>query len=311
MKKLIQNVLINMRNIIKYDKYIKNKNNENIAADIMRYTHSIEKGLSLENIRLGFGREKLKNIIILTNQLDMSKYSKEVISMTVSTINEYVKYHKKMDYKDEFISELEKFITKYKLYLMEENFGGVKRIKKEDMIFDISEIEKFFMTRHSVRDFSDEIIENDELKKAISLAQTAPSACNRQGYRIHIIDNKSDSILKNWLSGVGGFADAIDKILIITGKVSVYKSNENYQYIVSASIFAAYLSLTLHLYNMGACIIQRPVIWTKKWNQIRKKYNIPSDEQIVCILGVGKLKDEFNVPVSHRLSIDEISNFIK
>ena len=79
---------------------------------------------------------------------------------------------------------------------------------------------------------------------------------------------------------------------------------------MSASIFAAYLSLTLHTYGLGACIIQRAVVWTEEWEEIQKKYKIPLDEQAICVLGVGNLKDEFSVPVSHRFDIQNISTWI-
>ena len=47
------------------------------------------------------------------------------------------------------------------------------------------------------------------------------------------------------MSAVGGFAEKVDKFIIITGKVSEYRDDEQFQYAISASIFAGYLSITL------------------------------------------------------------------
>ena len=75
-------------------------------------------------------------------------------------------------------------------------------------------------------------------------------------------------------------------------------------------MYAAYLSLTLHLYGLGSCICQRIVTWNEKWDDYRKKMNIPSDEQVVCVLCVGNLKEKCRVPISHRINSDEFCKFL-
>lgn len=112
------------------------------------------------------------------------------------------------------------------------------------------------------------------------------------------------------LSGIGGFADSVKRFVLITGKTSVYRIDENSQYIVSSSMYAAYLTLTLHLYGMGACVVQRPVKWTKEWENNKKAFGIPKDEQIVCLIAVGNLKDSCVVPLSHRIDNDEMIRYI-
>ena len=113
------------------------------------------------------------------------------------------------------------------------------------------------------------------------------------------------------MEGIGGFAEAVDRFILITGKHSAYRSNETEQYIVSAAFYAAYLSLTLHLYGIGACVVQRSVVWTEKWGKWRKRFGIPADEQQVVMLAVGSLKESFRVPVSHRLSEETMIRMIR
>jgi len=302
---------INIISDIKYSKKIELK--DSIAADIIRKTHSIEKGLSLKNVRLGFGHAKqeelIKEIEFLESE-ELNGYYIEAIKMAVSSLNTYINFHNEKEYNDDFMLKLQNFVENHSKYIDSE-YGGIKKLDLKELNFEIDKIEKFFLTRHSIRDFSHENINDEELKKAIMLAQTSPSACNRQGYRIYVFEKDTSPEIAKWISGVGGFTEDLNRILIITAKTSSYKENENYQYIVSASIFAAYLSLTLHLYGMGACIIQRPVIWNRTWEKLRKKYNIKEDEQIICMIGVGKLKDGVTVPISHRLDINEIVKFIK
>ncbi len=73
------------------------------------------------------------------------------------------------------------------------------------------------------------------------------------------------------MAGVGGFAEKVDKFIIITGKVSEYRDDEQFQYAISASIFAGYLSITLQTEGIGACIIQRPILLWQKMEETAKR----------------------------------------
>ena len=296
----------NIISIIKNKSIITNSKNKDIvnSAELMRNIHSIEKGLSIENPRLGFGKAKIDEILKQVSYFQEYKdgYFNEISKMAVTVLNKYLEFHVDNNYSDNTIDDLKLKIKKYD-YLFEDGYGGVVPFKKSNLKFNINEIEEFFETRHSIRDFSNKPVDKEKLVSALRLAQKAPSACNRQGVRAYVIENNNDEI-KKWITGVGGFENSVNKYILITAKQTAYRWNEFNQYIVSASMYAAYLSLTLHLYGFGACVVQREVIWNKKWNNIRKNLNISNDEQAICLLCVGNLKDNFNVPVSHRLEND-------
>ena len=317
MKKILITIKYFYFSIYQAYKNWKRYNNSEYELDrldfkLLVHTHSIEKGLSIEKPRLGFGHAKQQEMMewITKLQKSDSKFYAETIQMAVASLWAYLKYHEIHNYKDEFIEKICAFLELNQYDDTEQKLGGVQKIKKKDMHFNIEDVEKMFTTRHSIRDFADSEVEMARIEKAIRLAQSCPSACNRQGVRTYIVHSKKADALKTWLTGIGGFEDTVKEFILITGKLSAYKPDDYYQYVVSASIFAAYLSLTLHTYGLGACIIQRAVVWTEEWEEIQKKYKIPLDEQAICVLGVGNLKDEFSVPVSHRFDIQNISTWI-
>ena len=117
------------------------------------------------------------------------------------------------------------------------------------------------------------------------------------------MDKNDFKLVNNWFDGVGGFADDLDKMLFITGKMSVYRPQEIHQWIVTGSIFAAYLSLSLEIFGIGCCFIQRPVIPNKQWDVVANRIGAASDEQLVCCMGIGSVKEEYVVPISHRLTL--------
>ena len=71
-------------------------------------------------------------------------------------------------------------------------------------------------------------------------------------------------------------------------------------------VFAAYLTLSLHAYGIGACVVQRPLVPDKQVNDFKQHIGISEDEQIVLMIGIGMVADKISVPVSHRLSIDKV-----
>lgn len=281
-----------------------------LEADIIRYVHSIEKGLSISNPRLGFGIEKIRKLLSLCKIYIEKKYeNKECIYFAKDALSAYFSWNKSKSFENEIIKDIELQYNDLfdKIQQMDEIYGGVVEIDKNDLEFDIEQLEKLFNTRHSIREFSGEEVTDEEIRKAIILAQKCPSACNRQGVRVYSISSQKyiDEIGRS-LEGIGGFAHDVDKFLLVTAKQSAYGLFEKNQFIVSASMFAGYLTLALHTYGIAACTVQRSLVVNKLWDKFREKNNIPKDEQVVVMIGVGKYKDKTTVPVSKRLNIDYI-----
>lgn len=301
-----------IKSSIKFSKYHSNKGNNKLSAELIRYTHSIEKGLSINNIKPGFGHKKQYEMMKIIEKLELcnNDYYNEIIDMALSALDKYIKYHDNINFSDNTILLLKEFIKKREAKIDPE-YGGTIELNFDNLKIDLGEVEKLFNTRHSIRNFTAKPVDNNTIKKAIELAQKAPSACNRQGVRTYIIDKKRIKKIIEHLNGIGGFADTLDKLIIITGKISSYRYNEINQYIVSASIYAGYLSLTLHAYGLGACIIQRPVVWNKAGEKIKKDFMIEADEQIICMIGVGNVDGKIFVPVSHRIEIEKFAKFIE
>lgn len=280
-----------------------------LCADIFRLVHSIEKGLSIENPRLGFGLSKMRQILGWIEELnELGRTDEKCVMAANDAFIEYFKYHDEKKFSSDeylYIKQRSEKILGLKSHLPK--FGGTLSVNKDELDYDFAQIEKFFKTRHSVRQFSKEKVDLDALKKAIELAQTAPSACNRQAVRVYVVEpQKYVSDTQSNLEGIGGFTDDVSYFLVITGKLSAYGEFEFKQFAISASIFAAYLSLTLHAYKIGACIIQRSIRATNQWKRFCQLNNISQDEQMVVMLGVGNLKEKMTVPVSKRYDVDEI-----
>ena len=281
-----------------------------MAARIIRLVHSIEKGLSIEAPRPGFGYDKIKKLSAMVQEyVRLEEPNMTCVYAACDAMEAYIAFHDAKDFQTKEYMEIKGMYERMKPYRLsapgQQRYGGVLRIQKSDLDYDVEEIEKLFATRHSVREFSGKVPLED-VKKAIELAGRAPSACNRQAVRVYMIDSRQYlKDMKTNLAGVGGFAEDAEYFLLITGKLSAYEQEYN-QFIVSAGIFAGYLSLALQTYHIASCIIQRSLRREDRWEKFCELHKIPGDEQIVCMMAIGGMKDEMTVPVSVRYEPEDI-----
>lgn len=299
-----------------YYAFRNDKNRKSVLlAEIVRNVHSIEKGLCIKKPRLGFGIKKIETLLSCIDEYLVIDGKEERIElyMAVSALEEYLDFHQKQCFSSDSIVSLQRKLPNYRNKLSFEHklfsdsdklkYGGSLDVVTLSVFPDLNDVKfvELLHNRHSIRNFSQEPVDLEKLKSAIKLANMCPSACNRQTTRVYIVDKGKIGILKDWLSGIGGFVDSVNKFLIITGKMSAFNDGEIYQHIVNASIFTGFLTLSLTAHNIGNCVIMRPLLYSRKWNSFAKLNGIPNDENIVCMVAIGNYEKNFSVPVSYRL----------
>lgn len=270
-------------------------------AKITKEYHSIEKGLSYENLRFGFGKDVLNNLIKL-----MTAYKKEGHPLDthfyltgLSNLKKYIRIHNKNDYN---VDSLERIYNKLAVDTPDNNQGGVHFKTKEDIINESkADFYTFSNSRHSIRDYSSEPVKHEDIKKSIKLASNAPSACNRQPWKIRVVEDKD---LKKKLqlnqNGNRGFGDYIDKFIIITSDVQYYDiMRERKQSEIDGGMFAMNLLYAFHYYNIASIPLSAS-LHMKQENNLRKIFNIKDSENFIMFIGIGKMKDEFKIAKSSR-----------
>ena len=289
---------------------------DRIHAEIQRTVHQIEKGLSIENPKKGFGTEKISLLIDYISQISdyTDKESIEVLNRARSCVQTYLSFYDKMGWSTDKIEQLRKRFANIKIDNapcgIDAGLIDIEKVEHADE--EYATLEKIASSRHSIRDFADGTVSTELILKAIAFAQKAPSACNRQSVRCYIIGKEKYSSIGDWLSGIGYFGDyGFDKIIIVTGKITGYSESEGMQHLVSPGIFVGYLQLALEALNIGSCIMQRSLFNDTVWNKTRIILNIPEDEQSYCLIGCGIKKERYKVPVSKRLSTGIIAKVIE
>ena len=272
----------------KFQKYafsnIKCKNKQQYEALITKLYHAIEKGLSYEDYRAGFGKNNVDQLMNL-----LEEYSKEYsvteffYETALSTLNEYVKKNKEYGHNDQ---TLESRINTLKGNA--NNDGGVLKFepyKKGDKIFDFSE---FVKTRHSIRHFSKEPISVETVKRAVALAQHTPSACNRQGWKTRIITNSEiiNTVLENQ-NGNRGFGQEIKTLLVVTGDLRYFaKPRETNQVFIDGGMYAMNLLHCLHHEEIASIPLSASLRERQELN-VRRVVGIDDEEVLIMFIGIG------------------------
>ena len=270
-------------------------------------SHVIEKGLAMPNMRFGFGRDR---VIELSSKL--LKFSSEYTVNSsaymagVDVLREYYYIHEKNKYQlsDDIVESIKPFIKETYVSNTERN------VYNPDSFFihiDDS-FEQFAESRHSVRNFSvEENVRIDELLECVKIAQSAPSACNRQPTRVHIISQK-DSIRKclAMQNGNRGFGELANKLLIVTGDLqTVLGAQEFFDLNTNVGIFLMNLSYALYHRKIAHCILNWYAL-PKEDKAMRCMVGIPDNENIVAFVVCGKVPESFKIAVSPRKDIESI-----
>lgn len=168
-----------------------------------------------------------------------------------------------------------------------------------------ADFKTFAESRHSVRDYSGEPVDRAILEKVFELAKRTPSACNRQSWKIRVVDDPElkKTIQKNQ-NGNRGFGDYIDKFIIITADVQYYdRIRERNQANIDGGMYAMNLLYSLHYYDIAAVPLSASLN-LKQENNLREAFEIPDYENFIMFIGIGNYVDEFKVPKSHRREVE-------
>ena len=279
---------------------------------IIKEAHVIEKGLSLEDCRPGFGIPKvqrlLKKVKIFTEKYD----DQEFLVFTLSIVKRYVEFNRKCDSLDSEIEKqfnaLEKKVTKWNAY--ESLFGGEMHIKRKEVEeATIIPFLKFVKTRHSVRTFTGDPVSKELLTKAIEIASFTPSACNRQPWGVFVFTKKENIInILDIQTGARQFKEKVGALIIVTSTMKAFFGGENNQWFINGGMYSMSLIYAIHSLGLG-CVPLNMGIPQDRLDKIYAIGHIDSSQVPVLMIAIGHLPNEFKVAKSCRFPINNYTLF--
>jgi nitroreductase len=183
--------------------------------------------------------------------------------------------------------------------------------KKDYFHFSESDYFNFSNSRHSVRSYSGEIIPKEKLEAVITLANNAPSVCNRQSASVYVIENKQQiDKLVEIQGGLKGFSENLNQLIILTTNRNYFSSiGERYQFYIDGGIYLMNLLYALHYYQIVAC----PAHWAMTVEDdecLRQIVGIPESHKVICFVGIGMPNQNFPITLSLKRSATDNLHFI-
>lgn len=274
---------------------------------IIADTHKIEKALSLRSPRPGFGAAVAKRLIENLGEYVRAFGSDWCVETALEVLNDYQRYQTTCGLHDATIEE--DVHTLAASCTTAGNGGGTQEIVREHILQQcrIPNIESFFSSRYSIRDFSSNPVDLSLIERAVAMAQKTPSVCNRQSWKAYVYMDEADKrrILELQL-GNGGFGETAGAVLIVTADLATFFSfPERNQAWIDGGMFAMSLVYGLHAVGLGSCCLN----WSAEPARDRKLMRlvgIPRNEVIIMLIAVGHLPAELKVAHSTRKPLDEV-----
>ena len=277
------------------------------ARDIIILGHTIEKGLSHQNIKPRFGMDVARRLAEkLNSYVNYEKIDVFVIQIGVSILDKYINANVNVGVSKEDLPQLRPELEKYK----ESNVGAYLTNGYQFFLNSQEAFDQLACSRRTMRlyDSTSKEISSGEIRKIIEIATNSPSACNRQAVRIHII-TEHDKIKKlcDVQGGARGFGENAGALLIITADLRFYTMAERRLPMYDCGLFSMNLLYAAYQQKLGCCILNGSFnkIQEKKCNDIVK---IESNELISSFILLNKVEEqeEFLVAKSERRKVDDI-----
>lgn len=277
------------------------KNETKDDATLIRLlSHAIEKGMSLPNCRVGFGKDKVNELIGLCEHYRGK--DNQAVDVAYGVLNAYIKWQDSNGGDTSFIPiNVKEKVCNNSLE------GGTRTLSKSK----IAGFDEIAAHRHSLRNFSKTPVSEEDIIGAVKLAQTAPSACNRQPIRVYAVTD-ADKISKI-MALHGGIRTMSNPtvIFVIVGDRILYKGEyERNTVYVDGGIFTMNMLYALDHFGIASC----PAIWgniPSDDDNLSKIVGIPKSQIIVNLIVAGYYpKEEYKVAISAKRGVGSILKII-
>jgi nitroreductase len=159
----------------------------------------------------------------------------------------------------------------------------------------------FAASRHSVRQFTGEPVDPEDMRAAIADAAKSPSVCNRATCMAYVaFSEAARARALSFQDGNRGFGHLAGAVIIVVSDMRGFIGfGERNQGFVDGGLFAMSLAYALHARGYGVCMLN----WSAtagRDRRMRRALGIPSHQAVVTMMAVGRMPERLRVAASPR-----------
>lgn len=306
--RLARSALYDYRRYVRWSSTVGSlRDREKLRAAITIDYHALEKGLALPQPRVGFGSERTENLMRGLTAYRGRYGDDELTAVCYNVLGAYVRWNRAQGHEPARVAA---FLAAWGA---PDSFaacdgGGVRPLSRAELRAATQvDFATFVALRRSIRNFSAEPVDPELIARAVRMAQSTPSVCNRQTCRVHVFSEpaQKERVL-SFQRGNQGFGHLASHVLIVTSDMrSFTKIGERFQGWIDGGMYSMTLVLALHSLGLGTCTLNWSV--TADIDQaMRKAAGIPDNELVIMMIAVGHLPDQLSVAYSARRPLDQV-----
>lgn len=282
---------------------------ETQRALITMLYHSLEKGLALREPRLGFAVEKRAQLVEALERYVELYGADRTVQLATEAMSHYCEWSRTVGHVDaDFEASTEALLERLGSRKEGPADGATKRVSRDEVLGDARiDLERFFASRVSVRQFSQDRVDLKVIRKAVQMAMKTPSVCNRQPWRAHVYtDHERIKNILDYQGGCKGWSQDVPLLITVTAALrAMLTPGERHEGFVDGSLFAMSLMYALHCLGLATCALNCSTEIQRDQN-IRAAAAVPEDELLVMLIAVGHYPDEYVVARSVRNSVNDV-----
>lgn len=279
--------------------------NKKFYYEIILLAHTVEKGLSVKDIREGFGKVKITKLLSYLEKYDW-EFDVFPVEKSYGCLNNYKEWHDDRGVVVPHMDLINLFLNRaHSKGLLKR--GGVNSVNGDRVAKNLA-AEKFLLSRCSIRRYLPIKVSSEDLDSVFKIALRTPSQCNRQSGRIHIYQDKEKiNHLLKLQAGAEGFRENVMNLLVITTELSAwsgYKARS--QPYVDGSLLSMQVLNAFHALGIGSCPLNL-AITNNKEKMICNEGQIPKNERLIMMIAFGYPEaDSYMIANSERISIPRL-----
>lgn len=283
-----------------------------IEYEVLLLVHSLEKGMCSRELR-PFGKEKCRELMhSLTLLIDARRSESSACMMGVAILQKWVAVYEENGWRDDPFDEVARFLESCDVNTCGVTCGSRSWSYKDATEFSSLDYLRAIESRHSVREFSDVPLRDEDVCSCIEAARLTPTACNRQMCRISWIKNQVlEAELESKIMGLGGFDKTGLNLFVITFDVAALTFfGERNQGYFNAGLVSMNFANALHFRGIGSCFLQWGNAFADE-RSIAEKLGLDPDERIAAVLGAGYYRKDTLIPCSNRKKPTELFRVVQ
>lgn len=279
---------------------------------LMKYAHSVEKGLSHSERRANFGKHPVEALAREMNRwVELKEKTDDIFFRSAaSAMRVYFDWHWEQSSEEPLYWKIFSPAVQHIILNADNDQGGVipaHCLREPKMEADVGrDFVRLVYGRRSIREFQPTPVREGDIRRAVRIAMQAPSACNRQAPRVHLLRDRD--IIEAAVALQGGFRGykMPPMLLLVTADLTAFFTPvERNQAFIDGGLFLMALLLGLEYVGLGSCCLNTAMTAESEY-KIRQIVKIPENEILISFIATGHFDPNVLTPLSKRLPVDEV-----